>query len=52
MLTQQELEIDADQPAPQPQVMGGVVNPMGNPTQGGVEMGGPPQKMNMGGTPI
>ena len=29
MLTQQDLEIDADIPAPQPQVMGGVINPQG-----------------------
>ena len=39
MLTQQDLEIDADQPAPQPQVMGQVVNPMGNPA--GVKQAGP-----------
>jgi len=33
MLTQQDLEIDADQPAPQPQVMGNVVNPQGYPVK-------------------
>ena len=30
MLTQQDIEINADIPAPQPQVMGGVINPQGN----------------------
>ena len=29
MLTQQDIEIDADIPAPQPQVMGAVINPQG-----------------------
>ena len=29
MFTQQDIEIDADIPAPQPQVMGAVINPQG-----------------------
>ena len=31
MITQQDIEINADMPGPQPQVMGAVVNPQGNP---------------------